>query len=85
MRSITQFTGVALTLVQVQMPVPCRCSITAFFYPALESDNNGNVAIRFTLPESVTTWKFMGLAHDKELRNFVTIADVADYLADNAG
>lgn len=42
---------------------------TAFFYPALESDNNGNVAIRFTLPESVTTWKFMGLAHDKVMRN----------------
>ena len=42
---------------------------TAFFYPALESDNNGNVAIRFILPESVTTWKFMGLAHDKEMRN----------------
>ena len=42
---------------------------TAFFYPALESDNQGNVAINFTLPESVTTWKFMGWAHDKEMRN----------------
>ena len=42
---------------------------TAFFYPALESDNQGNVAINFTLPESVTTWMFMGLAHDKEMRN----------------
>ena len=42
---------------------------TAFFYPALESDNQGNVAINFTLPESVTIWKFMGLAHDKEMRN----------------
>lgn len=42
---------------------------TAFFYPALESDNQGNVAINFTLPESVTTWRFMGLAHDKEMRN----------------
>ena len=42
---------------------------TAFFYPALESDNQGNVVINFTLPESVTTWKFMGLAHDKEMRN----------------
>lgn len=42
---------------------------TAFFYPALESNNQGNVAINFTLPESVTTWKFMGLAHDKEMRN----------------
>lgn len=42
---------------------------TAFFYPALESDNQGNVTINFTLPESVTTWKFMSLAHDKEMRN----------------
>ena len=42
---------------------------TAFFYPALETDAKGNVAIKFTLPESVTTWKFMGLAHDKEMRN----------------
>ncbi len=42
---------------------------TAFFYPALESDDKGNVAIKFTLPESVTTWKFMGLVHDKEMRN----------------
>ncbi len=42
---------------------------TAFFYPALKSDNNGNVAIKFTLPESLTAWKFMGLAHDKEMRN----------------
>ena len=42
---------------------------TAFFYPNLETDAKGNVAIKFTLPESVTTWKFMGLAHDKEMRN----------------
>ena len=42
---------------------------TAFFYPALETDAKGNVAIKFTLPESVTTWKFMGLAHDKEMCN----------------
>jgi hypothetical protein len=33
---------------------------TAFFYPALVSDENGNVALRFTLPESVTTWKVLG-------------------------
>ncbi len=42
---------------------------TAFFYPALVSDDNGCVALKFTLPESVTTWKFMGLAHDVEMRN----------------
>lgn len=44
-------------------------SETAFFYPAMESDAKGNVSLKFTLPESVTTWKFMGLAHDKEMRN----------------
>lgn len=52
-----------------QVQVRENLNETAFFYPALESDNNGNVAIRFTLPESMTTWKFMGLAHDKEMRN----------------
>lgn len=42
---------------------------TAFFYPALETDKDGNARLKFTLPESVTTWHFMGLAHDKEMRN----------------
>lgn len=40
---------------------------TAFFYPTLVSDENNQIHIRFTLPESVTTWKFMGLAHDREM------------------
>ena len=40
---------------------------TAFFYPNLSTDEQGNVSIRFTLPESVTTWRFMGLAHDEEM------------------
>lgn len=46
------------------VPVRENLQETAFFYPALTSDNQGNVNISFTLPESVTTWKFMGLAHD---------------------
>ncbi len=40
---------------------------TAFFYPALTTDENGDVKISFTLPESVTTWRFMGLSHDKDV------------------
>ena len=56
-------------LAQTQVQIRENLNETAFFYPALESDNQGNVAINFTLPESVTTWKFMGLAHDKEMRN----------------
>lgn len=40
---------------------------TAFFYPALQTDAKGNVRVKFTLPESITTWRFMGLAHDKDV------------------
>ena len=40
---------------------------TAFFYPQLRSDSKGYVEIEFTLPESLTTWRFMGLAHTKDM------------------
>ena len=40
---------------------------TAFFYPQLTSDAEGRVALKFTLPESLTTWRFMGLAHTKDM------------------
>lgn len=40
---------------------------TAFFYPNLETDDDGNIKVKFTLPESVTTWRFIGLAHDREM------------------
>ena len=42
---------------------------TAFFYPALYTDSTGNISLKFTLPESVTTWRLMGLAHDKDMNN----------------
>ena len=38
---------------------------TAFFYPQLHTDANGIVTMTFTLPESITTWRFLGVAHDK--------------------
>ena len=40
---------------------------TAFFYPQLTTDEQGGVALKFTLPESLTTWRFMGLAHTRDL------------------
>lgn len=48
---------------------------TAFFYPALQTDDEGNVAIRFTLPESITTWRFVGLAHNREMCHGVIDAE----------
>ena len=40
---------------------------TAFFHPRLMADDKGEFTINFTLPESVTSWRFMGLAHDREM------------------
>ena len=40
---------------------------TAFFYPQLVADKDGNVGIKFTLPECLTTWRFLGVAHTKEM------------------
>lgn len=42
---------------------------TAFFFPGLVTDDKGNVSMKFTLPESVTTWQFYGLAHDQNMNN----------------
>ncbi|EEF57001.1 alpha-2-macroglobulin [Pedosphaera parvula Ellin514] len=42
---------------------------TAFFFPQLTSDSNGVVRMVFTMPEALTQWKFMGFAHDKEMRS----------------
>ena len=47
---------------------------TAFFYPGLTTDAKGNVSMQFTLPESVTTWQFYGLAHDRDMNNGVISA-----------
>ena len=40
---------------------------TAFFMPALVADAEGNVTLKFTLPESLTTWRFMGVAHTQDM------------------
>ena len=41
---------------------------TAFFFPQLRVDEDGRVRIEFEVPEALTQWKFMGFAHDNELR-----------------
>lgn len=42
-------------------------SETAFFYPHILVDKNGEARIEFTLPESLTEWKFMGLVHSTDM------------------
>jgi hypothetical protein len=41
---------------------------TAFFYPQMTTDAEGNIKIKFTIPESLTKWKFIGLAHTQDLK-----------------
>jgi hypothetical protein len=39
---------------------------TAFFFPDLRTDSAGNVAFSFTMPEALTRWKWMTLAHSRD-------------------
>ncbi len=40
---------------------------TAFFYPGLTTNENGEVVISFKVPESLTAWNFQLFAHDRQL------------------
>ena len=41
---------------------------TAFFYPQLHTDEHGEILIDFTIPESLTKWKFRAFAHTRDLK-----------------
>lgn len=41
---------------------------TAFFYPTLQTNEEGDIFVNFTLPESNTTWKLQMLANTKDLK-----------------
>ncbi len=51
-------------------PVKIRSDFreTAFFYPDLKTNENGEVIITFTMPEALTRWKMLGLAYTKDLK-----------------
>ncbi len=44
---------------------------TAFFFPQLKTDKDGNVSFSFTAPESLTKWKMQLLAHTKDLHSTI--------------
>ncbi|WP_027880232.1 alpha-2-macroglobulin family protein [Mesoflavibacter zeaxanthinifaciens] len=45
---------------------------TAFFFPQLQTDKDGNVSFNFTTPETLTKWKLQLLAHTKTLKSSVS-------------
>lgn len=50
------------------IPVRTNLSETAFFFPQVIAGQDGTIRLEFTMPEALTQWKFMGFAHDKDLR-----------------
>ena len=62
-------TALAVDGSPVDTPVQVRENLneTAFCYPNLKTDKDGNVTLSFTLPESLTTWRFMGIANTADM------------------
>lgn len=48
-------------------PIRTNFNETAFFYPELKTDKDGNITFSFTMPEALTKWRLMTLAHTKDL------------------
>jgi len=49
------------------IPLRQNFNETAFFYPSLHSDSSGNLLLKYTVPEALTSWKLQGLAYTKNL------------------
>jgi uncharacterized protein YfaS (alpha-2-macroglobulin family) len=43
-------------------------SETAFFYPSLQTDEQGRIMLRFKAPEALTRWRLMAFGHTQDLR-----------------
>jgi Large extracellular alpha-helical protein len=52
---------------QSQIQVRKNFNETAFFFPELRTDKDGNIEFTFTIPEALTRWKLMTFAHTKDL------------------
>lgn len=65
-----EMAGVSAPASQEYKPIDYRSDMreTAFFYPHLVTDKEGNVAVEFTLPEANTTWNFFSLAITPQLQ-----------------
>ena len=71
------FTDLPNTATKSNNPLPPNITLrknfneTAFFFPSLQTDADGSIAFAFTMPEAMTQWKIMTLAHTKELASAV--------------
>jgi hypothetical protein len=49
---------------------------TAFFFPALQTNDKGEISFKFTMPDALTRWKLLGLAYTKDLKYGLTEKEV---------
>jgi len=45
---------------------------TAFFFPSLETNDRGEIIVKFQVPEALTRWKMLGFAHTQKLEYGLT-------------
>ncbi|MEM9680239.1 MAG: MG2 domain-containing protein, partial [Bacteroidota bacterium] len=57
------------------IPIRKNLQETAFFFPQLQTDTEGNVSFNFTAPEALTKWKLQLLAHTKTLESSVKMLE----------
>jgi hypothetical protein len=68
--------AIALSRAPMDKPTPNLSTITArtnlnetaFFFPDLETNDSGEIIIKFQMPEALTRWKMLGFAHTKDLK-----------------
>lgn len=53
---------------QGEVKIRTNLNETAFFYPNVQTNEKGEYVLSFTIPEALTKWKFMALAHTKDLK-----------------
>ncbi|MHC1777379.1 MAG: alpha-2-macroglobulin [Lentimicrobium sp.] len=61
-------TGIGEKTVVTQPQIRRNLNETAFFYPQLTTNESGELSVEFSVPEALTRWNFMGLAHTTDLR-----------------
>ncbi len=61
---------------KTDIPVRTNLKETVFFYPDLETDEKGNLVLKFTMNEALTKWKLLSFAHDKELKYGFDVREV---------
>lgn len=65
--SVVENTPVQKPLEPQPIQIRKNMNETAFFFPQLATNENGEIVIKFKAPEALTRWKIMGLAHTKDL------------------